>query len=278
MNTPIADYHIHSKWSFDSESSLESIYEKAIQKGLKHIAITEHCFLVQEHMVQLLDRWGYVSNNGFNTDLDVLFGVELSLENKEIMWCLRNGVFGFWDIISGGVHGFEQYNLYPKEPISEYRNKFLMLPEKVEQLVRQYVAQTVTAINTGQLDVLVHPWDIFLLAGCTDQILLKLSHDLVKQAALHNTFIELNGGMLKNIYYLSAQMKINLEEFYVRFLQICSGYDVKFVYGSDAHEVDEIGVPNFLPAIKSKLRFAAHSELTQRTNERRNENEKLCIL
>ena len=36
------DYHIHSEYSFDSESKLDDICEKAIELGLSEIAITDH--------------------------------------------------------------------------------------------------------------------------------------------------------------------------------------------------------------------------------------------
>lgn len=38
----LSDYHIHSKFSGDSEERLELIFETAIKKGLKEIAITDH--------------------------------------------------------------------------------------------------------------------------------------------------------------------------------------------------------------------------------------------
>lgn len=38
----LSDYHIHSQFSGDSEERLEVIFETAIKKGLKEIAITDH--------------------------------------------------------------------------------------------------------------------------------------------------------------------------------------------------------------------------------------------
>ena len=37
-----ADQHLHTNHSFDSESSMESMVESAIKKGLKHICFTDH--------------------------------------------------------------------------------------------------------------------------------------------------------------------------------------------------------------------------------------------
>ena len=38
----IADFHIHSCFSGDSEANVDSVIQSAISKGLKHIAITDH--------------------------------------------------------------------------------------------------------------------------------------------------------------------------------------------------------------------------------------------
>ncbi len=38
----LADYHIHSKFSFDSQAEIEAIAEKAISMGLSEIAICDH--------------------------------------------------------------------------------------------------------------------------------------------------------------------------------------------------------------------------------------------
>lgn len=42
MKMYLSDYHIHSQFSGDSEERLEVIFETAIKKGLKEIAITDH--------------------------------------------------------------------------------------------------------------------------------------------------------------------------------------------------------------------------------------------
>lgn len=39
----LADYHLHSKYSFDGHESLEAICERAIEQGMNEIAVTDHC-------------------------------------------------------------------------------------------------------------------------------------------------------------------------------------------------------------------------------------------
>ena len=38
----LADYHMHSKYSFDGSEELEVMCEQAISRGLSEIAVTDH--------------------------------------------------------------------------------------------------------------------------------------------------------------------------------------------------------------------------------------------
>ena len=38
----MCDYHLHSEFSFDSSEKIEAICEKAVQSGIREIAITDH--------------------------------------------------------------------------------------------------------------------------------------------------------------------------------------------------------------------------------------------
>ena len=38
----LADYHMHSKYSFDGSEELDTICQMAIRRGLSEIAITDH--------------------------------------------------------------------------------------------------------------------------------------------------------------------------------------------------------------------------------------------
>lgn len=38
----LADYHMHSKYSFDGSEELDTICQTAIRRGLSEIAITDH--------------------------------------------------------------------------------------------------------------------------------------------------------------------------------------------------------------------------------------------
>lgn len=45
----LADYHMHSNYSPDSEATIEEILETARERGIEHIIITDHYELADEH-------------------------------------------------------------------------------------------------------------------------------------------------------------------------------------------------------------------------------------
>ncbi len=45
----LADYHMHSNYSPDSEATIEEILETAHERGIEHIIITDHYELADEH-------------------------------------------------------------------------------------------------------------------------------------------------------------------------------------------------------------------------------------
>ncbi|WP_372589447.1 PHP domain-containing protein [Fervidobacterium pennivorans subsp. shakshaketiis] len=49
IKTLVADYHIHSRYSPDSQSEIEDIIETSREKGINHIIITDHYELADEH-------------------------------------------------------------------------------------------------------------------------------------------------------------------------------------------------------------------------------------
>ena len=50
----LADYHMHTSFSGDSEAPMESMIEKGIALGLKHMCFTEH--MDMDYLLLLLFR------------------------------------------------------------------------------------------------------------------------------------------------------------------------------------------------------------------------------
>jgi len=75
-----ADYHIHSKFSFDAEESLENIIEIAIQRGLEQICLTEHIDKIGALDIQAYFAEVERCQELFSGKIKILHGVELGVE------------------------------------------------------------------------------------------------------------------------------------------------------------------------------------------------------
>lgn len=248
-----ADFHIHSCWSFDSRSDVASIVKKGRDSGLQYLAITDHCFVIDKDVANLLDRWEKTSGLQWDGPM-VLFGTELSIEVPVIMKTLAAGLYGFLDVVSGGVHGFPKYQLYvvtdDNGSYEPYIQKFSRIIEAVglETLAREYLEITKKAISLNQLDILVHPWDLFVFAGIIDPLLLEMSEELALWAARHNVLIEINNGTFTGVRdSFSNEDYHRTVDFYRNFAGICLLQGAGFAPGSDAHILEDVA--RFSPVI-----------------------------
>ena len=75
-----ADFHIHTRFSRDSILSEESFARKAIERGLTHVAITNHNNV--EGAIAVRDK---VAELGLADQLDVILGEEVSTADGEVV-------------------------------------------------------------------------------------------------------------------------------------------------------------------------------------------------
>lgn len=110
-----ADFHLHSSFSGDSDASMESMIERAIQKGLTHMCFTEHMdfkYPISESCPEgtfeintdsyLYDLLKY--REKYASQIQILFGIELGLQTsmaKEIAIYSKSYDF---DFIIGSSH------------------------------------------------------------------------------------------------------------------------------------------------------------------------------
>ena len=111
----LADYHLHSSFSGDSEAPMEQMILSAIQKGLHHICFTEHMdFNYPPQYLDNPDRFeldtdAYFSEllrlrEKYQSKLQIRFGVELGMQPS----CLRTNINytreHFFDFIIASSH------------------------------------------------------------------------------------------------------------------------------------------------------------------------------
>ena len=141
-----ADYHIHSYFSGDSDTPMESMIQTAIQKGLKHICFTEHQDFdfpyevtgdtpgmwdlnADSYLYELLKM-----RDKYDSQIKIRFGLELGMQPQSVR---KNLIFAReheYDFIIASSHicnGMDPY--YPafyegrteEEAMCEYFNSIL---------------------------------------------------------------------------------------------------------------------------------------------------------
>lgn len=118
----IADYHVHSKFSSDSDSSMESMIEKAISLGMERICFTDHMdydFPVQNGYTFVFDPEEYfrtlnVLESRYRDKIKVLKGVELGLQ-PHLAKRYHNLISDYpFDFIIGSSHLVQGVDPYQK--------------------------------------------------------------------------------------------------------------------------------------------------------------------
>ncbi len=81
-----ADYHIHTGFSIDSDAPMEAMLLSAINKGMNEIAFTDHVDYDSKYYPEPdYDSYMPVFNElkeKYKDDINIVFGVEIGLENK----------------------------------------------------------------------------------------------------------------------------------------------------------------------------------------------------
>lgn len=112
----LADFHMHTEFSADSKAPLSSMVEGAINKGLKHICITEHMdhdFPLYDPPIENLnwevnvDSYLYELLNArqkYEKDINVGFGIELGLQESAFRANALTAKGHEFDFIIGSIH------------------------------------------------------------------------------------------------------------------------------------------------------------------------------
>jgi len=155
----LADQHMHSSFSFDSEAPMKEMVESAIKKGLTHICFTEHTdfdFPVSEEFPKgcwecNTDSYLYELlhlREQYKDKIQIAFGMEIGLQES----CFRqNAILARsheFDFLIGSIHLVDKVDTY--DPLY-YENR------NTTQAVTDYLKTTINNIRKFQnFDVLGH--------------------------------------------------------------------------------------------------------------------------
>lgn len=149
----LTDYHIHTKYSFDSEAQPDDICEAAIRLGLKEIALTDHMDIFSDKPYgYILDcpSWYdalYKLKEKYAGRLDIAVGIELGQPQAN-----KNEALEFLekyplDFIIGSVHNMEN-------DIDAYDMDFTKVD--YHEVMRNYVHWLIELAKNYDFDVMGH--------------------------------------------------------------------------------------------------------------------------
>ncbi|WP_302626277.1 histidinol-phosphatase HisJ family protein [uncultured Eubacterium sp.] len=114
-----SDYHVHSLFSFDSEEKIKSILERAINLGMKQIAITDHQdfnWPVKGEFPNInIDEYSETINvykEKYKNRIDVLKGIELGLMKGTSALCQNLIHTSMFDFVIGSCHIVDNMDPY----------------------------------------------------------------------------------------------------------------------------------------------------------------------
>lgn len=238
----LADYHLHSSFSGDSQANMEEMIQKAISLGIKNICFTEHMDLnfpvtddcpagyfeanVDSYLFDLLRmRTKYVN------DIYIAFGIELGLQPDLVRQNVRVAKEHDFDFVIGSQHlvnGKDPY--FPS--YFEGRSK--------EDAIREYFEGIYENIRAySNFDVFGHLDYVVRYApgkdeGYTYETYAEILDSILKRLIDREKGIELNtSGIYNGLKEMHPCMDI-----LKRYRQL--GGEIITV-GSDAHQVEHIG-------------------------------------
>lgn len=254
----LADVHIHSKFSWDSQSEIADICDYARQNNLTAVCITDHVDLKPEdNQMEILQKRFAIGDavrrvRNQYPDLQVLLGVEIA----------GGGVFPKWaeeilkcdavDQVIGSVHGlFFADGKEVSVPVDDYQGEIQyystwkvdysqMCEEELIRLVYHYFDTALQMMKRTDMDIMAHlPYLFRYINGkcCRNldwkQFLPKIE-TLLDYMISHGIALEINTSRFGSDYDDRPQY----EEILGRYLKK-GGYLITI--GSDAHISERVG-------------------------------------
>ncbi len=151
--------HCHSKYSKDAKSELTEIIETAISKGVKALAITDHCnckftperndYLTVSACVKELNAL----KEKYKKDIKLLTGVEIAeeLHRKDDAEKMRKT--NLYDVILGSSHEYKKGDEFLRSATQEYDK---WTESEIKDFVNYYYDYILEMVKKTDIDVVCH--------------------------------------------------------------------------------------------------------------------------
>lgn len=228
------DYHTHTVYSH-GKGSIEDNVVKAIEAGLKEIAITDHGF---RHITYNVNRNAYPKMQEEvqalrkkYPQINVYLGLETNLVSRKGTTDIFQSDVPMLDLIVCGYH-----KLVKSDNLADYWKMFL--PNFVSSITKAPSIRLKNR-NTDAYIKAIERYDIDILSHLNNGI---SSHavEVAKACAFYGTYVELNG---KGNYLTDGEIENMIAE------------GVQFICDSDAHSPERVGEVSKPQAIVDRLKI-----------------------
>lgn len=251
----LVDNHVHSDNSPDGNHSCMFICENAVAKGIRALAITDHC----ETDVYYEDRYDRSTMHAYFETLKakasylgklvVLRGLELGEATYDIPTAEKIIKRQEYDIIIGSIHNLRKTTDFYFIESFEVKQAYDMM--------EQYIKELILLTDWGKFDTLAHityPLRYYYAkSGITIDMsrFQSLTDELLSLLAEKELALELNtGGLRQPIRKLSPEADL-----VKRFRELGGKY---ITFGSDAHYAEDLA-SNFDKALEAAKYAGFHS-------------------
>ena len=210
---PPIDFHIHTNWT-DGVNTVQSVYNKSNQIGLKFILYSEHSrkssgkwFKNFHNQVRNLNIKNCIPMVG--TEVKILnFKGDLDIAKKNFKLC---------DLVMASVHRFPGEKAIKKKKKFNIKNKKNAIETELQLLL--------AACKNKKTDILGHPFGMSIKRFGIPP---KLSYfeKVIKSAKKNHKIFEINLHYHKKIFK--------------KLIKLCLKYNCLMSFGSNAHSINEI--------------------------------------
>ena len=255
---PVCDLHIHTKISSDADQSHDnntlSFCKTAIERGIKHIAFTEHYDIIPDPGAITCDaieakKAFLEAKEMYGEKLDIMHGIELAhihrpqcrAEGKRVVELVKP------DFVLGSLHINDDGTDYYTMDFSQYSDEFLL------SSLDDYLSQIITFAKECDFDSLAHctyPLRYFHMHGRLGIIDMKKYNEpyseLFRVLMQRGKSLEINSSTLRGDYNQPLPC-FDLIKLYIDL------GGKRFTLGSDGHHYSLVGtkIDDVLEYIKS---------------------------
>lgn len=233
------DLHNHTYLCKHATGIMEDYVQKAIDENIDVFGFSDHNPMHLDHRHRMLDhhKKDYTSmfndvKKNYENDIKLLFAYEFDYLDYGMNTELLKGKM---DYVIGSVHFIKDIMVDDTKVIELYAKRAEIFKNKNADLMwKDYFEQIKKMAKTGLFDIVGHIDLVKILTLEEPKKDLRLIvKDALKAIKESGMSIEINAGGLRKSVKDTYPSKKLLEEIY--------SYDIPITFGSDAHEVSDIG-------------------------------------